>query len=103
MLVRVVRMTFLEAKTADFLAIFNRSKPQIRAFPGCLHLELLRDLDQPAVFVTYSHWESPEALEQYRRSELFKTTWVATKLLFAERPTAFSVEPVETVDHPGNK
>ncbi|MGA0557774.1 putative quinol monooxygenase [Larkinella sp. VNQ87] len=97
MLIRVVRMTFQEGKTGDFLAIFERSKRQIRAFPGCCHLELLRDRDQPAVFVTYSHWESPEALEQYRQSELFRTTWADTKVLFAERPAAFSLESLETV------
>ncbi|GAB3320424.1 hypothetical protein GCM10027299_13680 [Larkinella ripae] len=90
-------MTFQEAKTAEFLTTFRQSKAQIRTFPGCLHLELLRDLDQPAVFVTYSHWESPEALEAYRRSDLFKTTWAATRRLFAERAVAFSVEKLETV------
>lgn len=97
MLIRIVRMSFQERRTADFLAIFEASKQKIRTFPGCLHLELLRDLDHPAVFVTYSHWESPEALENYRRSELFKTTWAATKVLFAGRATAFSVEKLETV------
>ncbi|WP_421827562.1 putative quinol monooxygenase [Larkinella sp.] len=97
MLVRIVRMTFLETKTADFLAIFETSKQKIRTFPGCLHLELLRDLDNPAVYVTYSQWETPEALQEYRRSELFRTTWAATKRLFAERATAFSMEKIDEV------
>ncbi|MFD1144930.1 putative quinol monooxygenase [Larkinella insperata] len=97
MLVRIVRMAFQEGKTSEFLALFDASKQRIRAFPGCRHLELLRDLDQPTVYVTYSHWESPEALEQYRRSDLFITTWAATKALFADRPAAFSLETVETV------
>ncbi|KAA9353515.1 putative quinol monooxygenase [Larkinella humicola] len=97
MLIRIVRMTFQEAKTADFLAIFEASKQKIRAFPGCLHLELLRDLDQPTVYVTYSQWETPEALTHYRHSELFKTTWAATKRLFADRATAFSVEKIDEV------
>ncbi len=97
MLIRIVRMTFQETKTADFLAIFEASKQKIRTFPGCLHLELLHDLDQPAVYVTYSHWKTPEALEHYRHSELFKTTWAATKQLFAERATAFSVEKIDEV------
>ncbi|GAB3913059.1 hypothetical protein GCM10028803_56710 [Larkinella knui] len=90
-------MTFQESKTADFLAIFEASKQKIRTFTGCRHLELLRDLDQPAVYVTYSHWESAEALEQYRQSDLFKTTWASTKPLFAERATAFSVEKIDEV------
>lgn len=97
MLVRIVRMTFQAEKVVDFLTVFERSKQQIRAFPGCRHLELMRDLDQPTVYVTYSHWDSPDALERYRHSELFRTTWAVTKPLFADRPVAFSVEQIETV------
>ncbi|ADB40531.1 putative quinol monooxygenase [Spirosoma linguale] len=97
MLVRIVRMTFQEDKLDDFHAIFDRSKYHIRAFPGNHHLELLRDPDQPNVRMTYSLWESADALEAYRRSELFRTTWAATKVLFAERPIAFSGEKLEEV------
>ncbi|WP_234735875.1 putative quinol monooxygenase [Tellurirhabdus bombi] len=97
MLVRIVRMSFQEDQITAFLAIFNASKPKIRSFPGCRHLELLRDLDQPHCFVTYSHWETPEALDAYRQSDLFRTTWAATKKLFSARATAFSVEKLEEV------
>ena len=97
MLIRFVRMTFQEDRLTDFLFIFDASKAQIRAFPGCRHLELLRDLDQPNVRMTHSRWESPEALEAYRQSDLFRTTWAATKVLFADKPMAFSTETVEVV------
>lgn len=95
MLIRIVRMTFRPEAVAEFESIFNGSKARIRAMPGCRHLELLRDLDQPAVYCTYSHWDGPEALEAYRQSELFKRTWAKTKVLFAEKAVAFSVEKVE--------
>lgn len=98
MLVRIVRMTFQEDKLPDFQAIFNQSKHLIRAFPGNHHLELLRDPSQPAVRMTYSLWESAEALEAYRQSDLFRTTWAATKVLFADRPVAFSGERLEVID-----
>ncbi|ARK10069.1 putative quinol monooxygenase [Fibrivirga algicola] len=97
MLIRFVRMTFQEDRLADFLSIFEASKAKIRVFPGCQHLELLRDLDQPNVRMTHSHWESAEALEAYRQSDLFRTTWAATKVLFADKPVAFSTETVEVV------
>ena len=97
MLIRFVRMTFQEDRLTDFLFIFDASKAQIRAFPGCRHLELLRDLDQPNVRMTHSRWESPEALEAYRQSDLFRTTWAATKVLFADKPMAFSTETIEVV------
>ena len=97
MLVRLVRMTFREDQLPAFHAIFDQSKRAIRAFPGNRHLELLRDPDQPNVRMTYSQWESADALEAYRQSELFRTTWAATKVLFAERPVAFSGERLERV------
>ncbi|GAB3886928.1 putative quinol monooxygenase [Spirosoma agri] len=97
MLVRIVRMTFQEDKLADFQAIFDASKHLIRAFPGNRYLQLLRDPDNPAVRMTYSLWDSAEALENYRHSELFRTTWAATKVLFTERAVAFSGENLETV------
>lgn len=98
MLVRIVRMTFQADKLPDFHAIFDQSKHRIRAFPGNHHLELLQDPDNPTVRMTYSLWESANALEAYRQSELFRTTWAATKLLFAEKAVAFSGEQLEIVN-----
>ena len=97
MLVRIVRMTFREDQLDRFHTIFDASKRHIRAFPGNCHLELLRDPDQPNVRITYSLWESAEALDTYRQSDLFRTTWAATKALFAERALAFSGEKLEEV------
>ncbi|CAH0996498.1 hypothetical protein EMA8858_02630 [Emticicia aquatica] len=92
MLIRYVRMTFLEQKTDEFQEIFNASKDKIRAMKGCQYLELMRDINQPNVFMTHSHWDTETDLNNYRDSELFKTTWAKTKVLFAEKPLAFSVE-----------
>lgn len=92
MLIRIVRMHFQADKLDQFLAIFARSHGRIRAFPGCHHLDLLIDPDNPTVRMTYSLWESQEALEAYRQSQLFRTTWTATKVLFSEKPLAFSAE-----------
>ncbi len=97
MLVRIVRMTFRPDALPDFHAIFDRSKQQIRAFPGNRHLELLHDPDNPAVRMTYSLWDDANALEAYRKSDLFRHTWAATKPLFAERPVAFSGERMELI------
>jgi heme-degrading monooxygenase HmoA len=97
MLIRIVRMTFQEDKIEDFLEIFNRSKHLIRGFEGCQHLELLRDKNAQNVMLTYSYWLSEDHLNAYRDSELFKTTWAATKVLFLDKPMAFSSELVEVV------
>ena len=99
MLNRFVRMTFQPEKVEEFLnEIFIPSKEKIRHFSGCHHLELMRDLNEPNIFMTFSKWESPEALETYRHSELFKSTWAKTKVLFADKPKAWSVETVISVD-----
>jgi quinol monooxygenase YgiN len=94
-LIRIVRMTFQEDKIAEFLAIFQRSREQIRHFPGCLHLELWQDYHLPTVYLTHSHWESEEALNRYRQSDLFTGTWAQTKVLFAEKPRVFSARKLE--------
>lgn len=83
-------MTFVPDQVDAFLEHFNETAPQIRSFPGCTHLELWRDVETPAIFTTYSHWEDEEALDTYRESELFRDTWAKVKPLFADRPRAHS-------------
>jgi quinol monooxygenase YgiN len=86
-------MHFAAENLNVFLAIFNESRSHIRAFPGCMHLELLRETNDSCALTTYSHWENAEALENYRQSELFAKTWAATKVLFDKAPRAVSYEP----------
>jgi len=92
MLIRIVRMHFTEAGVEEFLDIFNANKIAIRNFPGCSHLQLLKDADDPLCFSTLSHWDKPESLENYRKSELFAKVWGRVKNLFSERSQAFSLE-----------
>jgi quinol monooxygenase YgiN len=89
-IIRIVRMTFQVDKTQEFLSIFEATKAKIRHFEGCSFLELWQDAENPAVFMTHSHWVSIAALENYRQSDLFQTTWAKTKVLFAAKPLAFS-------------
>lgn len=95
MLIRVVRMIFREDALEDFLKNFDANKQNIRNFPGCRHLELWQDENNKNIFMTFSHWESEEALNQYRDSELFKSVWSYTKTLFAEKPFAFSSKKIQ--------
>lgn len=97
MLVRIVRMTFQPEKTAEFLSNFEANKKSIRNFPGCTHLELWQDFSEKNIFLTYSIWESEEALNKYRDSELFKSVWSFTRTLFAAKPVAFSSKKLQEV------
>ena len=95
MLIRIVKMTFEADKVEAFLQIFAASSPLVRAFPGCRHLELWQDRKQPNVLFTHSHWEHEAALEAYRQSELFQTTWARTKALFSDKAAAWSVDRLQ--------
>lgn len=98
MITRIVRMTFRPDATDEFLKIFEASKSKIRAFPGCQYLSLHQDHHSAQVFYTLSHWESQAHLDAYRGSELFKTTWTATKRHFADKPIAFSLDPLIEIE-----
>jgi heme-degrading monooxygenase HmoA len=98
MLIRIVRMTFRPEAVSAFLENFESNKHLIRNFPGCKHLELWQDHSEKNIFVTYSHWESEEALNKYRDSELFKSVWSFTKALFSEKPQAFSTKKLLEVE-----
>lgn len=83
-------MQFQTAHIQDFIQLFEASAEQIRHFPGCKHLTLLADLEHPQIFFTYSWWNSPEDLENYRHSPLFEGIWAQTKVLFSGKPEAWS-------------
>ena len=91
MIVRIVQMEFKPENVERFKALFVEKKEKIRAFPGCLYLELLQGTAaNDVVFSTYSHWESETALNNYRYSELFAETWKETKSLFSAQAKATS-------------
>ncbi len=96
MLIRVVRMTLQPDALQAFLAHFDAASPVIRRFPGCEHLELWQDVDAPNVITSYSHWTNLRALERYRQSDFFKSTWAEVRPLFASRAEAFSAARART-------
>lgn len=92
MIIRIVKMSFQPEKVTEFLSLFNASKDLIRNFEGCSHLELLNDIESPSTFFTYSFWRSEQDLQNYRNSELFANVWSQTKILFAAKPEAWSLD-----------
>ena len=90
MLVRIVKMSFIPGKVEEFLQVFEESKEAISSFEGCRALRLLRGQDAGNILFTYSVWDGPAYLEKYRNSELFRETWARTKILFNDKPEAWS-------------
>jgi quinol monooxygenase YgiN len=87
-------MTFHNEHTETFEMVFRTYRNAIRSSPGCSHLELWRDKDDPNIYFTFSKWEAAEDLERYRQSETFRAAWSQTKVLFADRPQAWSVNAI---------
>lgn len=94
MFVRIVKMIFKEGTNEEFLKNFHQNKESIRNFKGCQFLELYQDKNDATVFFTYSYWNSEQDLQNYRNSDLFKTVWSITKLLFKDKPEVWSVDKV---------
>jgi len=94
---RIVKMEFKDAEVEAFLSNFDKVKERIRNFPGCQHLSLLRDKNDPTIFFTYSKWEDEADLETYRKSDLFKGVWATTKPRFRSKAQAWSVDVKEQI------
>ena len=97
MFIRIVKMTFDSTKVDIFLENFNKNKEKIRNFEGCNLLELYQDKTNSEIFFTYSYWNQESDLENYRNSELFKAVWAKTKVLFSDKPEAWSVDKFESL------
>lgn len=98
MFVRIVKLSFHDEHVPAFLDNFELMKHKIRNAPGNRFLELYRDREHPNIFFTYSYWETEEDLENYRKSELFNDVWSFTKKLFNDKPQAWSVDKLVTLE-----
>ena len=87
-------MSFNEIYIDAFKSVFNTHKESIRNFSGCSFLELYQDKNHQNIFFTYSYWNDETDLENYRASELFKNVWSKTKVLFNDKPQAWSVDKI---------
>jgi quinol monooxygenase YgiN len=95
MIKRIVKMSFQPEKVDEFKGIFSKNWKLIAGFEGCSHVELLQDQSHPNVFFTYSIWENEEFLNKYRDSELFNKVWSSTKVLFNDKPQAWTVNELK--------
>ena len=90
MIVRLVTMNFHPEKVNKFLTVFEEYNEQIKGANGCTRLQLIQDVNNPSQISTLSEWIDEESLNHYRKSEVFKTVWPLTKVLFKEKPKATS-------------
>jgi len=91
MIVRIVKLSIHPEKLDQFYEYYNSVKAAIRSSPGCSHTELLSNISGDGILFTYSTWDKPEDLENYRKSELFLSTWALVKPLFRAKAEAWSL------------
>ncbi len=63
--------------------------PHTRAFPGCEYLRLYEG--EGPTFYSLSRWSTPEALEKYRSSTLFRSFWAQLKPYFRSPAQALTL------------
>ena len=91
MIIRIVSLSIHPDHLDDFVELFKNVEDMIRNSPGCLHLELLQDTGDQNTLLTYSHWKDEVALDRYRESDFFRTTWGKAKKFFKDKPKAMSL------------
>ncbi|PKH67997.1 antibiotic biosynthesis monooxygenase [Flavobacterium sp. ALD4] len=97
MFVRIVKLSFHEENIPVFLENFEANKEKIRNAPGNRFLELYQDKNNNSIFFTYSYWETEDDLENYRKSPFFNEVWTFTKKLFNDKPEAWSVDKLASL------
>lgn len=98
MFVRIVKLSFHEENIPAFLENFEKMKVHIRNSAGNRFLELYQDKNNKSIFFTYSYWETEADLENYRKSALFDEIWTFTKKLFNDKPEAWSVNKLVSLE-----
>lgn len=97
MFVRIVKLSFQPDKIDTFLTYFENNKDTIRNTKGCRLLELYRDKTNPELFFTYSYWDTEQDLENYRNSVFFRELWAKFKVIFNDKPLAWSVDKLNSL------
>lgn len=88
MITRIVKLTFAPKHIDTFVALYSEANRTIKSMPGCLEVVLLRDSKYENIIYTISKWSSEEALNNYRKTDFFASTWQKTKALFCAKPDA---------------
>ena len=98
MIVRIVNLTFREGGKADFYHLIEQVGDQIRRQPGCVHLEILEDIQRTNAIMTYSHWVDEQSLNDYRNSQFFSRVWPQIKDLLIEPAMARSYMTTKKIE-----
>jgi quinol monooxygenase YgiN len=77
----VAKKDVIEAVKAELLKMI----PPTRQEEGCIEYRLHQDHDEPAVFIFYENWKSPDCLERHLGSAHFRNYVTAVENLVVEK------------------
>jgi|SRR5690554_411182 len=92
MIIRIVELNIQRDELVKAGSLLEEVSSKVRSMNGCSHLHILEDMHQAGHITTYSHWESEQHLNDYRKSVIFRNFWGAIKPLFASPARAWSSE-----------
>ncbi|MDO9418634.1 antibiotic biosynthesis monooxygenase [Pararhizobium sp.] len=72
MLIQMVRINVKDGHATEFLEAFRINYEGTRNEPGNLRFDVLREPDDPNSFLVYEVFNSPEALEEHRKTDHYK-------------------------------
>ncbi len=94
MIIRIVKLTMRNEEVETFKTYFATVCDTIRHQPGCNLLQAWQDINQPAVFFTYSLWDSEDDLNNYRDSAFFAQFWKTVKQWFGAKAEVWSFDKI---------
>ena len=94
MITRIVKLSLDLKNISAFKTIFELNRVNISNQKECTLLELFQDIENPCIFFL-STWNSVNELNIYRNSELFQEIWKEIKILFNNKPKAWTTKTIE--------
>ncbi len=69
----IIRLIFVKVEPDQFseseTVCTEKCAPLMTKQPGCLSEQLLKCIDSPGEYISYSEWENQESIDQYLASE----------------------------------
>lgn len=73
-IIRLIHVKVDPSQIAEAERIWNEDcAPLMIRQPGCTSERLLKCIDDPGEYISYSEWESQQAIDRYRESDDHKT------------------------------
>ncbi|MBT3791577.1 MAG: antibiotic biosynthesis monooxygenase [Rhodospirillales bacterium] len=93
---RVILINVPEGQEADAERVWKEDcSTLMRKQKGCTAEKLLRSLDRPGLFISYSEWDSQVDIDRYRDSEDHKSIQSESRALQGGRAVVWRYEVVE--------